>query len=142
MKCVKLLLITLMSLGASLGFATTANAGYYSTENGVRIYRSGPTPAQKSILQARRNATIAHNTRIARHQAAFTAQQVQATQDAYKNGFADGHQQGYQQARDEQGTHTKHKRRRYGRRYSTSLYGGRNGAYARYSRHRRRQSRP
>lgn len=139
MKCAKLLLTALVSVGACIGFASTANAGYYSTENGVRIYRSGPTPAQKATLQAHRNAAIAHENRVAHHKA-LAVQRLRATQATYKDGFTEGHQQGYQQAQSERVVRTKRKynRRRYGRRYTTDLYGSRNSGYSRYARNRHR----
>ncbi|PHR59134.1 MAG: hypothetical protein COA43_09795 [Robiginitomaculum sp.] len=125
MKFTTILPLIVCSLGlympahaASMKVHTPQTSTHINVENGVNVYRFGPTPsqqhaqrihAQTAARQAQQDA-LANTRRIA---------QQQATQSAYKNGFADGYKQG--KVESTQPRRRRQRRSRYGRRYSTSF---------------------
>ncbi len=126
----KIWIITLLL--AIFGASTTATAGHikttntYQVENGVKVYRHGPTQAQKAANQRNLAIEIATQRQRAHHQ----AQQARMQQSSYENGFAQGFKNGVQATQNLQ-RNAYPKRRRYGRRYSTGFYGTQFGFHGR-----------
>lgn len=126
MWCSKLL----FALALSISFSANAYAGnktthinvsaQYTVENGVTIYRGGLTSAQKTAQQSRRNALLKQRQRQDDRKA-VTQQQKKRVQAAYKTGFKNGYSQAQKASISRPKPKYKHKR--YGRRYTTSLYG-------------------
>ena len=129
-------------IGIILGFAVPAHAGHehqqapYKTENCVKVYRHGPTQAQKQADLLR----YQHSLTSKRQQAsqALMRQSLQDQQSAFERGFEQGRQSGIQDLRDTR-RQTNSRRNRYGRRYSTAFYGAQFGSYNRPLHLRRRR---
>lgn len=115
MRCSKLL----FALALSISFSANISAKP-TVENGVTIYRNGPTSVQKAAQESRRNALL-KKKQLQDDRKAAAQQQKKRVQAAYKTGFENG----YSQAQKANITRPKpkYKRKRYGRRYTTSLYG-------------------
>lgn len=126
------ILLTAMAVSFSANAGQFAQAGAYQTENSVKIYRYGPTNAQKQANQMRYQQALAIKAQAARNQAIL--QQAKAQQAAFERGFV----QGQKTAKQETRPHRHSQRSRYGRRYSTGFYGTQFGSYNRPLHLRRR----
>ncbi len=110
----------------------TATAGHintrtiYQVENGVKIYRHGPTQAQKAANRTNLAIEIAAQKQRAHHQ----AQRARIQQSSYEHGFTQGFKNGVQASQNLQ-RNAYPKRRKYGRRYSTGFFGTQFGSHGR-----------
>ena len=124
----------ILLIGIILGVSSPAQAGHssqsapYQTENRVKVYRHGPTLAQKQADLLRYQHAIALKQQNAQNKARRLHHQAQ------QSAFERGYEQGRQSAAEN--LHTSHphnhaRRNRYGRRYTTAFFGSRFGAFNR-----------
>lgn len=131
------IILTAMSISVSASAGHHAPAAKYQMENHVKVYRHGPTDAQKQATQIRYQHAMAMEKQEAQNQAML--QQARAQQAAFERGFAKGQKVGSKTTHHH--SHNAPRRSRYGRRYSTGFYGTQFGSYNRPL-HLRRRTRP
>ncbi len=131
------ILLTAMGISISASAGHHAQAATYQMENCVKVYRHGPTGAQKQATQIRYQNAVAMQRQEAQNKAAL--RQQRESQSAFERGFAKGQKQSAQQTHRH--NHRAQRRSRYGRRYSTGFYGTQFGSYNRPL-HLRRRTRP
>ena len=123
---------TSIILASVFSMSSTALAGApqdvvkYNCENGVKVYRNGPSAEQKTARLTRRAAYLQADLvrRQRRVQAARQEKVVAARNAAFERGFTQGQKQAQDaQAKAQEGYRSNRNRYGYGRRYSTSFYG-------------------
>ncbi|MBL4870689.1 MAG: hypothetical protein JKX72_07020 [Robiginitomaculum sp.] len=129
----------ILLIGLIFGISATANAGNvntghtnqsapFTTENRVKVYRYGPTQAQKQADLNRYQHALSAQRQERQNKAARLQQQ--ATQSAFERGFAQGRQARTQERQDTR-RHSHSQRNRYGRRYTTGFFGSQFGSFNR-----------